>query len=118
MISEPPTKKLVTDSPTPIPSDSSPVGIQGATEGDATMLGVTDGDLSSRLQDLQNKNVTDVTRTSRKEITGGQSQKAPAALGQTWKKDMDAAHLLPPLFEYFGESMLFFAPSPELSYFI
>lgn len=118
MISEPPTKKLVTDGPTPMLSDSLPVDIQGATGGDATMLGVTDEDLSSKPQDLQNKNVTNVTRTSRREITDGQSKKAPAAPGQAWKKDMDAANLLPPLFEYFGESMLFFAPSPELSFFL
>ncbi|XP_055822391.1 transcription initiation factor TFIID subunit 6-like [Solanum dulcamara] len=118
MISEPPTKKLVTDGPTPMLSDSLPVDIQGATGGQATILGVTDEDLSSKPQDLQNKNVTNVTRTSRREITDGQSQNAPAAPGQAWKKDMDAANLLPPLFEYFGESMLFFAPSPELSIFL
>ncbi|CAN4103968.1 unnamed protein product [Withania somnifera] len=118
MISESPTKKLMTDGPTPMLSDSSPVDIQGATDGHATVLGVTDGDSPSKPQDLQNKDVTNVTRTSRREITGGQRQKAPPALGQAWKKDMDAANLLPPLFEYFGESMLFFAPSPELSFFL
>ncbi|KAM3396321.1 Transcription initiation factor TFIID subunit 6b [Capsicum chinense] len=118
MISEPPTKKLETDGSTPMPSDSSPVGIEGATDMSATTLGVKDEDLSSTPQDLQNKNVTNVTRTNRRENTGGQNQKAPAPLGQAWKKDMDAANSLPPLFEYFGESMLSFAPSPELSFFL
>ncbi|KAK4714954.1 hypothetical protein R3W88_020861 [Solanum pinnatisectum] len=118
MVSQPPTKKLVTDGPTPMLSDSLPVDIQGATDGHDTVLAVTDGDLSSSPQDLQNKNATNVMRPSKREITGGQSQKTSAALGQALKKDMDAANSLPPLFEYFGESMLFFAPTPELSFFL
>ncbi|KAL3333578.1 hypothetical protein AABB24_033588 [Solanum stoloniferum] len=118
MISQPPTKKLVTDGPTPMLSDSLPVDIQGATDGHDTVLAVTDGDLSSSPQDLQNKNATNVMRPSKREITGGQSQKTSTALGQALKKDMDAANSLPPLFEYFGESMLFFAPTPELSFFL
>ncbi|KAL3364698.1 hypothetical protein AABB24_013467 [Solanum stoloniferum] len=118
MVSQPPTKKLVTDGPTPMLSDSLPADIQGATDGHDTVLAVTDGDLSSSPQDLQNKNVTNVTRPSKREITGEQSQKTSAALGQVLKKDMDAANLLPQLFEYFGESMLFFAPTPELSFFL
>ncbi|XP_060191138.1 transcription initiation factor TFIID subunit 6-like isoform X2 [Lycium barbarum] len=118
MISEPSTKKLMTDGPAPLLSDSSPVGLQGATDGQATTVGVTDADLSSGPQGLQNETVINERRTSRREINGGQSQKAPVALGQAWKKDIDAANLLPPLFDYFGESMLFFAPSPELSFFL
>ncbi|XP_049412609.1 transcription initiation factor TFIID subunit 6-like [Solanum stenotomum] len=118
MVSQPPTKKLVTDGPTPMLSDSLPADIQGATDGHDTVLAVTDEDLSSSPQDLQNKNVTNVTRPSKREITGEQSQKTAAALGQVLKKDMDAANLLPQLFEYFGESMLFFAPNPELSFFL
>lgn len=118
MVSQPPTKKLVTDGLTPMLSDSLPADIQGATDGHDTVLAVTDGDLSSSPQDLQNKNVTNVTRPSKREITGEQSQKTSAALGQVLKKDMDAANLLPQLFEYFGESMLFFAPTPELSFFL
>lgn len=118
MVSQPPTKKLVTDGPTPMLSDSLSADIQGATDGHDTVPAVTDGDLSSSPQDLQNKNVTNVTKPSKREITGGQSQKTPAAPGQALKKDMDAANLLPPLFDYFGESMLFFVPSPELSFFL
>lgn len=132
MVSQPPTKKLVTDGPTPMLSDSLSADIQGATDGhdtvpavtdgdlssSDTVLAVTDGDLSRSPQDLQNKNVTNVTKPSKREIIGGQSQKTPAAPGQALKKDMDAANLLPPLFDYFGESMLFFVPSPELSFFL
>ncbi|KAK4341882.1 hypothetical protein RND71_037698 [Anisodus tanguticus] len=118
MISEPSTKKLMTDGPAPLLSDSSPVGIQGATDGHATTPGAADADLSSGPQGLQNETLINEKRTSRREINGGQSQKRPAAPGQPWKKDIDAAHLLPPLFDYFGESMLFFAPSPELSFFL
>ncbi|KAK6785636.1 hypothetical protein RDI58_019091 [Solanum bulbocastanum] len=117
-VSQPPTKKLVTDGPTPMLSDSLPVDIQGDTDGHDAVLAVTDGDLSSSPQELQNKNATNVVRPSKREITGGQSQKTSAALGQALKNDMDAANSLPPLFEYFGESMLFFAPTPELSFFL
>ncbi|XP_009591415.1 transcription initiation factor TFIID subunit 6-like isoform X2 [Nicotiana tomentosiformis] len=119
MISQPPPKKLMTDGPAcAMLSSSLPVGIQGAIGGNATTLGVTDASLSSGPQGLQNENANNLMRASRREIAGGKIQKAPAALGQASKKDMDAANLLPPLFEYFGDSMLFFAPSPELSFFL
>ncbi|XP_009765069.1 transcription initiation factor TFIID subunit 6-like isoform X1 [Nicotiana sylvestris] len=119
MISQPPPKKLMTDGPaSPMLSSSLPVGIQGAIGGNATTLGVTDASLSSGPQGLQNENANNGMRSSRREIAGGKIQKAPAAFGQASKKDMDAANLLPPLFEYFGDNMLFFAPSPELSFFL
>ncbi|KAJ8542863.1 hypothetical protein K7X08_005386 [Anisodus acutangulus] len=104
MISQPSTKKLMTDGPTPLLSDYSPVGIQGTTDGHATTLCVTDADLLSGPQGLQNETLINERRTSRREINGGQSQKTPAVLGQAWKKDIDAANLLPPLFDYFGET--------------
>ncbi|KAL5700134.1 Transcription initiation factor TFIID subunit 6 [Ranunculus cassubicifolius] len=46
------------------------------------------------------------------------SKKSPLALAQAWKEDMDAGHLLSSLFELFGESILPFTPSAELSFFL
>lgn len=56
--------------------------------------------------------------SSRREIVGGEGLKTSAGLEQAWKEDMDAAQLLPLLYEYFGESMLTFVPSPQSSLFL
>ncbi|KAJ7008523.1 hypothetical protein NC653_007250 [Populus alba x Populus x berolinensis] len=39
-------------------------------------------------------------------------------LNQVWNDDLNTGHLLASLFELFGESILSFIPSPEMSLFL
>ncbi|KAI3920418.1 hypothetical protein MKX01_000757 [Papaver californicum] len=55
-------------------------------------------------------------RTEKKK--DGRAPKVSAVLTQAWKEDMDAGHLLASLFELFGESILSFTPSAEMSFFL
>nr|GMC74522.1 transcription initiation factor TFIID subunit 6-like [Ipomoea batatas] len=104
---QPPQKKLVTDGA---------AGMQGATSGYATNLGATDGGFASTPQALSSENSQRIS--SRKEMSGSQAPKSQVGLNQAWKQDIDAAHLLPFLFEFYGESMLSFVPAPELLVFL
>lgn len=114
---QPAQKKLVTDGAAgAVPSNSLPGGMQGATSGYATNLGATDGGFASTPQALSSENSQRIS--SRKEMSGAQAPKSQAGLNQAWKQDIDAAHLLPFLFEYYGESMLSFVPAPELLVFL
>ncbi|XP_071725690.1 transcription initiation factor TFIID subunit 6-like [Rutidosis leptorrhynchoides] len=42
------------------------------------------------------------------------SQISSIAVSRAWKKEINAGHLLPKLYEIFGQSMFHFVPSPEL----
>lgn len=103
MMHQPPLKKLATDS-------SMGVDIPGASSGYSTNTGMADS-----VRALGNNNVAG--SSSRREIVGGQGSTS-SGLDQAWKEDTDAAQLLPLLYEYFGESMLTFVPSPEASLFL
>lgn len=46
------------------------------------------------------------------------SKTSSRLLMQAWKDDLDAGHLLPSLYELFGEGILPFVPSPEMSLFV
>lgn len=116
MMHQPPLKKLVTDSSMGVTAANSlPVDMPGASGGYSTNIGAVDSNLQSS-RPLTNNNVPG--SSSRKEIVGGQRSKTSAALDQAWREDVDAARLLPLLYEYFGESMLSFVPSPEASLFL
>ncbi|PHT35387.1 Transcription initiation factor TFIID subunit 6b [Capsicum baccatum] len=118
MMTQPPPKKLMTDGPTgSMMANSLPVNTQGPATGYATTLGVTETGVSSAPHGLkQNENML---RTSgKRDLAAGQDQKTSVALDQAWKEDVDAARLLPSLFECFGERMYSFTPSPELSFFL
>ncbi|KAM3286996.1 hypothetical protein P3S67_020426 [Capsicum chacoense] len=118
MMTQPPPKRLMTDGPTgSMMANSLPVNTHGPATGYATTLGVTETGVSSAPHGLkQNENML---RTSgKRDLAAGQDQKTSVALDQAWKEDVDAARLLPSLFECFGERMYSFTPSPELSFFL
>ncbi|XP_060199697.1 transcription initiation factor TFIID subunit 6 isoform X2 [Lycium barbarum] len=110
MMTQPPAKRLMTDGPTrSMSANSLPVGTQGPAVGHETGV-------SSAPHGLQhNENM--LRASGRREMAGGQG-KTSVALDQAWKEDLDAARLLPSLFECFGERMFSFTPSPELSFFL
>ncbi|KAK4398576.1 Transcription initiation factor TFIID subunit [Sesamum angolense] len=115
MMHQPPLKKLATDSSVGVITPNSlPVDMPGTSSGYSANVGVDSNMQSSR--PLTNNNVPG--SSGRKEIVGGQGLKQSATLDQAWKEDADARHLLPLLYEYFGESMLSFVPSPEASVFL
>ncbi|KAK6149369.1 hypothetical protein DH2020_016894 [Rehmannia glutinosa] len=117
MLHQPPLKKLVTDNSVGImPRNSLPIDMTGASGGYSTSIGAADSNLQSSTRPLTNNNVAG--SSGRKEMIGGQGSKTSASLDQAWKEDVDAGQLLPLLYEYFGESMLSFVPSPEVSLFL
>ncbi|KAF5198322.1 Transcription initiation factor tfiid subunit [Thalictrum thalictroides] len=111
---QPPLKKVMSE------------GMMGATM-QTDMQAVTDGfpaasgnaimAPSSSLRQITNESNSRGS-TSRKEKSEGRLPKMSVALAQAWKEDMDAGHLLASLFEFFGESILPFTPSAELSFFL
>ncbi|KAK9070643.1 hypothetical protein SSX86_011045 [Deinandra increscens subsp. villosa] len=48
---------------------------------------------------------------------GGVAQMSSVAVSRAWKKETNAGHLLPKLYDLFGQSMFPFVPSPELCNF-
>ncbi|KAJ8556010.1 hypothetical protein K7X08_022768 [Anisodus acutangulus] len=116
MMAQPPPKRLITDGPTgSMTANSLPVSMQGLAG--ASALEVTETGVSSAPHGLQhNENM--LRNSSRREMAGGKDKKTLVALDQAWKEDLDAARLLPSLFECFGERMFSFIPSPELSFFL
>lgn len=52
--------------------------------------------------------------SGRREKFNGAAQTSSVAMARAWKKEINAGHLLPKLYDLFGESMLPFVPSPEL----
>ncbi|KAL6999196.1 hypothetical protein U1Q18_000356 [Sarracenia purpurea var. burkii] len=89
---------------------------QGATGGFSAAVMDSDVALSSISRQLTNESTSGVG--GRRERVGSLPPKISTTLAQTWKEDIDAGHLLPLLFEYFGESLFSFIPTPELSYFL
>lgn len=118
MMTQPPAKRLMTDGPTgAMTANSLSLSTQGPTVGYAATQGVTETGVSSASHGLQHNE--NMLRTSgRRDMTASQAQKSSVVLDQAWKEDLDAAHLLPSLFECFGERMFSFTPSPELSFFL
>lgn len=113
VMQQPPLKKLATESPMGVTlANSLPVDMPGSSSGYPTIIGTAD----SNLQSSRNENVPE--SSGRKEMVSGQGPSTSAALTQAWKDDVDVGHLLPSLYEYFGESMLSFVPSPAASFFL
>lgn len=118
MMTQPPPKRLMTDGPTgSMTANSLPVSTQGPAVGYAVTLGVTETGVSSAPHGLQHNENT-LRTIGKRDMTAGLGQKTSVALDQAWKEDLDAARLLPSLFECFGERMFSFTPSPELSLFL
>ena len=89
-----------------------PGGFSASTT--STAVGGSDAGLSSSMsQQLPHENISG----GRREAAGTRSLKTSAVLAMAWK-DGNAGQLSTSLFEYFGESMFCFTPSPELSLFL
>ncbi|KAA8527021.1 hypothetical protein F0562_008750 [Nyssa sinensis] len=115
LMHQPPLKKAAIDGPMGVTNPLSG-DLQGSTGGFSTTLGGSDAALPSMSRQLTNEKISG--NSGRREKVSGQPVKTSSVLAQAWKEDIDFGHMLPLLFEYFGESMFSFIPSPELSFFL
>ncbi|KAK9268783.1 hypothetical protein L1049_000546 [Liquidambar formosana] len=116
LLQQPPLKKVATDGPMGVvPLNSLPVDIQGAPGGFSTAVGGSTTVLSSMSRQLPNENMPG---SGGGRDLGSRVLKTSAVLAQAWKEDTNAGPLLASLFEFFGESMFSFTPTPELSFFL
>ncbi|CAK7349063.1 unnamed protein product [Dovyalis caffra] len=115
-VEQPPPKKIATDGPANIvPTETSPSHMQvepraPAPSGDSKMGPSTSSE--------QMPNDSYAGSRIQKEKGDSQAIKTSAILSQVWKDDLNSGHLLVSLFELFGESILSFIPSPEMSLFL
>lgn len=117
MMQQPPLKRVATDgSIGAISGNSLPVNVQGAAGGYSIALGGSDVRLAAISRPVATENVPG--SSGRREKIATRAQMPSTTLSQAWKKEMGAADLFPLLSEFFGESMLSFVPSPELSIFL
>ena len=105
---QPPPKKIATDGPV----DEMPVHMQV----EPTAPGDSKTELPSSSEHLPN--YSEAGSRNRKDKGDNQAIKTSAILSQVWKDDLNSGHLLVSLFELFGESILSFIPSPEMSLFL
>lgn len=114
MEQQPPLKKIATDGP--IPANSSPSRLQGET---AIIVGSSDTNADTPSSSAgQAPNEGTLHDRGRRSKYAGQSLKTAAILSQVWKDDLNSGQLLVKLFELFGEGILSFIPSPEMSLFL
>lgn len=109
---QPPPKKIATDGPVdmvvlshmqvepiaPVPLGDSKTGLSTSSE--------------------HTPNYSEAGSRNKKDKGDSQAIKTSAILSQVWKDDLNSGHLLVSLFELFGESILSFIPSPEMSLFL
>ncbi|KAM7492744.1 hypothetical protein LguiA_035665 [Lonicera macranthoides] len=114
MMQQPPLKRLATEGPM---GAMHSIGMQGPTGGYSTALGISDVGLTSMSRPLPNENIPG-SSGRRDKVVGVQSQKTSTALSQAWKEDVDAGELVSLLMGSFGESVLSFVPTHELSMFL
>ncbi|XP_052177994.1 transcription initiation factor TFIID subunit 6 isoform X3 [Diospyros lotus] len=115
---QPPHKKIATDGPIFVPSNNSlasdiqgELGVQ-APVGDS-MVSPPSSSSSRRISGEA------APAGSRSRSRGdNRSLKMAAVLDRVWKDDLNSGRLLGSLFELFGESMLNFIPTPEMSMFL
>ncbi|XP_071905429.1 transcription initiation factor TFIID subunit 6-like isoform X2 [Coffea arabica] len=114
MMQQPPLKKLATKGPMgSLTANSVPVDMSGTSGGYAANIQVTDSSFPSISKTFSNENVRGIS--ARRDGVASQGHKSSAVLQQAWKEEFDTGNLLPLLYEYFGESMLNFVPTPEFS---
>ncbi|XP_027063961.1 transcription initiation factor TFIID subunit 6-like isoform X1 [Coffea arabica] len=114
MMQQPPLKKLATNGPMgSLTANSVPVDMSGTSGGYAANIQVADSSFPSISKTFSNENVRGIS--ARRDGVASQGYKSSAVLQQAWKEEFDTGNLLPLLYEYFGESMLNFVPTPELS---
>ncbi|GER32871.1 transcription initiation factor TFIID subunit 6 [Striga asiatica] len=95
---QPPLKKLVTDN----------------SAGNSLQMDSGHSNVQQSVPYTNNNNIVG-SSSGGKEIISEQGLKV---VDQAWKDDVDGQQLLLLLYEYFGESMLSFVPSPEASLFL
>ncbi|KAJ6674609.1 TRANSCRIPTION INITIATION FACTOR TFIID SUBUNIT 6 [Salix viminalis] len=108
---QPPSKKIATDGPV----DEMPVHMQVEPTAPAPSAD-SKTELPSSSEHLPN--YSEAGSRNRKDKGDNQALKTSAILSQVWKDDLNSGHLLVSLFELFGESILSFIPSPEMSLFL
>ncbi|MFQ6660686.1 hypothetical protein Gotur_029102 [Gossypium turneri] len=104
---EPALKKIATDGPTTVSANSSPSPMQVETVTTLASPGQYEAGQPSSSEKMPNRVGKD-----------GKVLKKSAILNQIWKDDLNSGRTLVTVFELFGESILSFIPSPEMSLFI
>ncbi|XP_011003500.1 PREDICTED: transcription initiation factor TFIID subunit 6-like isoform X1 [Populus euphratica] len=108
---QPPPKKIATDGPVDVvPSHMQVEPVAPVPLGDSKT------GLSTSSEHMPN--YSEAGSRNRKDKGDSQAIKTSAILSQVWKDDLNSGHLLVSLFELFGESILSFIPSPEMSLFL
>ncbi|KAF6144976.1 hypothetical protein GIB67_013327 [Kingdonia uniflora] len=112
MQQQPPLKKIATDglmatqsTDMQVASDGFPPALLESTVGSSSSSGMR-----------QVAHVSSSGSNNRRDARAGNVYAATLRLA--WKEDMQAGELLASLFEIFGESILAFTPSPEMSFFL
>ncbi|KAJ6873883.1 transcription initiation factor TFIID subunit 6-like isoform X2 [Populus alba x Populus x berolinensis] len=109
---QPPPKKIATDGPVDmvVPLHMQVEPIAPGPLGDSKTGLATSSEHTPNYSEAGSRN--------RKDKGDSQAIKTSAILSQVWKDDLNSGHLLVSLFELFGESILSFIPSPEMSLFL
>ncbi|KAK9137602.1 hypothetical protein Sjap_008196 [Stephania japonica] len=110
---QPPLKKVATDGS----MSSTMAGTQATADGFTTTSGSSILSPTASSRQVVNSSLPGANSRQR-ERSEGRTPKMSAALSQAWKDDLNAGHLLASLFEHFGESILSFTPSTEMSIFL
>lgn len=116
MEQQPPPKRMEIDGPISTPSLNSP---QSQLPGETAAL-ANSGDTNAGPSSTSSHTPVEIVSASRgtKNNGSGHYLNTSSILAQVWKDDLDSGHLLVSLFELFGESILPFIPSPEMSLFL
>ncbi|GJZ32473.1 transcription initiation factor TFIID subunit 6-like protein [Tanacetum coccineum] len=94
------------------PADGSHM-VKVETQGGNSGFSITrDGGMHQLPRFMPNDNMPG--SSGRRDKFGGVSQMSAVAVSRAWKKEVNAGHLLPKLYDLFGQSMFPFVPSPEL----
>lgn len=111
MEQQPPPKRMEIDGPIFTPSSNSPP---------SQLPGETAALANSGASSTSSHTPVEIVSASRgtKNNGSGHYLNTSSILAQVWKDDLDSGHLLVSLFELFGESILPFIPSPEMSLFL
>ena len=116
MEQQPPPKRMEIDGPISTPSSNSP---PSQLPGETAALAYS-ADTNAGPSSTSSHTHVEIVSASRgtKNKGSGHYLNTPSILAQVWKDDLDSGHLLVSLFELFGESILPFIPSPEMSLFL
>ncbi|CAI9088314.1 OLC1v1022616C1 [Oldenlandia corymbosa var. corymbosa] len=119
LMQQPPLKKLTTHgSMGALTANSMSGDMLGMSGRYPTNLGAGDTGFSSMPRSFSNENV--LGNSGRRDLlpSQGNNNRTSIVLHQAWKEEVDTGKLFPLFYEYFGESMLAFVPTPELSMFL